>query len=284
MHEISVIIPHAGDTGPLHRCLTALASCVGFDRTDVIVADNDAKPIDADFCAAHPTVRFLHVPTPGAAHARNKAAEQAQSDVFFFIDSDCIPKHDTLTNALDEAPKHDIIGGAVLASTPGKGPLSPAEAFETIFAFDQARYITKKGFTVTACLVTHRRVFELVGGFTPGLSEDLNWCRRATAMGYSIHYAPKIRVSHPCRTTWPDLRAKWQRVTAETFALNDASRVAWIGKACLMPLSILVHAPRVLRSPKLPKLRDKAAALRMLARVRLWRMNQMLRLGFQSRA
>lgn len=284
MLKASVIIPHYGDVAPLHICLNALATCTDRHRVEIIVVGNDPVPISAAFQRNHTGVRFLHAPQPGAAHARNAGVAQARADILFFTDSDCIPDQAALTRVLASAPAHDILGGAVTATVPQGQPLTSAQAFEAVFAFDQAAYVRKKGFSVTACLVTHRRVFDLVGGFKPNVSEDLDWCHRATAIGLAITYDPSIRVSHPCRSTWTGLRSKWRRLTAQTYALNAESRTKWIVKACLMPLSIAAHAPRILSSPKLPKARDKVTALFMLARLRLWRMGEMLRLSFQSRA
>jgi len=284
MHPaLSVIIPHHGNVAALHICLLALERCTGFDNTEIIAVINAQAPAGPAFHAAHPNIRFLHDPRPGAAFARNTGAEAAAGEVLFFLDSDCTPEADALTKALDHAGIADIIGGSVTATTPKGRALSPAQAFETVFAFDQADYIARKGFSVTACLVTSRTMFDAVGPFRPGLSEDMDWCHRATKQGFTLAFAPEIRVSHPCRPSWGALRQKWQRLTAQSFAYGADSRAVWTAKACLMPASILAHAPRVLRSSALSAPRDKAAALAMLVRLRLWRMVEMLRLGLTPR-
>ena len=79
-------------------------------------------------------------------------------------------------------------------------PRSGAEAFEAVFAFDWRGYIANKGFTVTANMVTCRAVFADVGPFINGVSEDLDWYRRATAKGYRLQAAGDLRVGHPSRS------------------------------------------------------------------------------------
>ena len=68
-------------------------------------------------------------------------------------------------------------------------PKSGAEAFECVFAFDNRAYVLDKGFTVTANLFCSRALFEDVGPFLTGVSEDLEWCMRARSKGYRIGYA-----------------------------------------------------------------------------------------------
>ena len=123
-------------------------------------------------------------------------------------------------------------------------------------------------------------MFEAVGPFVSGLSEDKDWCLRARAKGYTIAYAPELRVQHPSRGDWSALVHKWQRLTREGFAVNGVTPVArakWAIRALLMPFSILAHAPRILRSPRLHGARDRLAALGTLARIRLQRAIWMLR-------
>ncbi|MFW5899467.1 MAG: glycosyltransferase family 2 protein, partial [Jiangellaceae bacterium] len=73
--------------------------------------------------------------------------------------------------------------GAGPSTGPRTVPRTGAQAFEAVFAFENRAYVERKGFSVTANLVTRRAVFEDVGPFRPGLSEDLDWCARARARG-----------------------------------------------------------------------------------------------------
>ncbi|MEL6210614.1 MAG: glycosyltransferase family 2 protein, partial [Pseudomonadota bacterium] len=114
-----------------------------------------------------------------------------------------------------------------------------------------------------------------------GLSEDVDWCRRATAAGFSLAYDDGLRVSHPSRSDWPALRRKWRRMTQETWHLRKTQpggRLRWAGRALAMLPSILVDAPRVLRSETVRDSAERRRALATLARQRgqrcLWMLRQ----------
>jgi GT2 family glycosyltransferase len=224
--------------------------------------------------AAHPGLRLVTETRKGAAMARNRGVDETSAPLIFFLDCDCVPAPDWLDTALRVAGRGDVVGGTVTLFDETPPPRTGAEAYETVFAFDNAGYIARKGFSVTANLLTRRDVFLAVGPLVPGLSEDLDWCRRATARGYSLVHAPDLCVAHPTRSDWAALKRKWRRLTAEGFGVNGtglARRTVWALKALAMPASILVHAPRVLTHPGLHGPAERLAALATLARLRLQR-------------
>lgn len=277
--EISVIIPHYDDPVRLRRCLSELMrnDTAG---AEILVVDNASPdPLDA-LAAAFPAVRFLLEAERGAGPARNRGVRDSRARVLAFLDADCVPAPDWLANVRAVAPRADLIGGRVSVFDETPPPRTGAQAFETVFAFNFRSYIEDKGFSGAGNLVTHRAVFDAVGPFGTGISEDTEWTRRAVAQGYRLIYADALRVGHPSRTDWPALRRKWHRLTRESFALARESgqpRLFWVGKALLMPASILAHLPRVLRHPALNGAGERLAAAGTLARLRLLRMVWMLR-------
>ncbi|MEM7709621.1 MAG: glycosyltransferase [Pseudomonadota bacterium] len=280
---LAIIVPHYDDVARLRRCLDALVPQLTPD-TDLVIADNASTEDLAPVRAAHPDLRIVPQPDRGAAAARNAGVAATDAPGLAFLDADCVPAPDWVARARAIAAAGDAVTGGridVFDETPA--PRSGAEAFETVFAFDQAGYIADKGFSVTANLVTTRAVFAATGPFVPGLSEDLDWCHRATARGYSIRYDPDLAVAHPTRADWPALARKWQRLTEESWGLkardgrhSPAARMAWVARAALaLPGSIPAHAPRILRHPDLTGT-EKRAALGTLARIRLTRAGWML--------
>ncbi|ETX13219.1 hypothetical protein OCH239_12640 [Roseivivax halodurans JCM 10272] len=177
------------------------------------------------------------------------------------------------------AERADLVGGTLTVFDETPPPRTGAEAFETVFAFNNRRYIERKGFSVTANLLTTRRVFEAIGGFRHGMSEDLDWCRRATEAGFALAHDDNLRVAHPTRQDWPELMRKWRRLTDEAWGLKGRSggaRAKWVLQALAMPASALAHLPKVLTHPNLSASEKRAAALTLL-RLRLVRMGWMLR-------
>lgn len=277
----TVIIPHHNDAGRLAECLKSLAQCHTSEQIEIIVVDNGQPALPASFAQQHPDVTLLYTPTPSAALARNLGVAQAQGHILIFTDSDCKVAPNFLAEAIAAATQNDVTGGQVALSPHSPNAPNSIEAFELAFAFNQRHYTQRLGFSVTANMVTTSTVFRHVGAFRATLSEDYDWGRRATALGYQTVYAPDLVVHHPCRATWPDLRRKWQRITAETYATHKSghrSNTLWVLRAALMPLSIFAHAPKAIFTGALPTPRARLGALVTLARIRIWRMVEMIRI------
>lgn len=275
----AVIIPHYNDVTRLTRCLTELMRN-DLTNVDVVVVDNNSPtPLD-EVKAAFPMVRFLSEPEKGAAAARNLGIAQTTAPLLLFIDADCVPAPDWVRVARDCAGKADLTGGRVAVFDETPPPRSGAEAFEAIFAFDFKTYIEKGGFSGAGNLVTRRDVFDAIGGFTNGLSEDREWTMRAVARGYSLVYEDRLHVSHPSRQDWAALRHKWQRMTSEMFQTNGTgakSRLRWAIKAFAMPVSAVAHVPKIVMSQKLDTTGEYLRAIGTLFRIRLTRMVWMLK-------
>ena len=278
----AVIIPHFNDAARLKRCLSALTA-QDLSGVEVVVVDNGSTvPLDG-LAAGFPMVRFVTEAQPGAALARNRGVRETTAPHLFFLDADCVPADDWLAVARRAVDRADIVGGAVDVFDETPPPRSGAEAFETVFAFDYRDYFQRKGFSVTANLLTSRRVFAAVGDFIDGLSEDAEWCLRARGKGFGLALDEALRVAHPTRSDWPALKRKWRRITREMHALHRVGRrgvganLSWAGRAVMMVGSIPAHLPKILRSGRPTGSGDRLRAATTLARLRLLRAWWMLR-------
>ena len=275
----AVIIPHFNDHARLERCLAAL-SLNDLSQGEVVVADNRSTPSLEAISARYPAIRFVTEPARGAAAARNRGVAETTAPALFFLDADCVPDPTWIATARRILRPDTVIGGRIDVFDEGDGPRSGAQAFETVFAFNQKSYVRDKGFSVTANLLTTRAVFDAVGPFVVGLSEDVEWCQRATAAGFALIYDDDLRVQHPSRSDWPALRKKWRRMTDEAYGSAGHSvggRARWAAKALLMPVSIDAHLPKVLRHPALRDGGERLRGAAMLVRIRLVRAGWMLR-------
>jgi glycosyltransferase involved in cell wall biosynthesis len=283
--RISVVIPHLNQPEMLLRCLASLAA--GQRRADeIIVVDNGSVTLPTEACAAWPDVQILQEPTPGPGPARNKGIAAATGDILAFIDADCIAAPDWLAAAgvAMADPEATILGGDVRIAYADPDRLTMLEAYESIYAYRMDRYIAREGFTGTGNLVVRRVVLTDVGPFAGiGIAEDRDWGRRATAKGYRIRYVAGMKVYHPARKDFEELRRKWRRQTAHDFAdalVAPFGRVKWAIKMLAMGLSPLGELPRVLLSDRLKGLRNRALALLCLARIRSYRAGLMFWLLF----
>jgi GT2 family glycosyltransferase len=286
----AIIIPHYNDVVRLQRCLAALSPQLTHAEAtaessvfEVVVVDNGSTVSLEDVKATYPQVRFVNEAEKGAAAARNRGVQDTTTPWIFFLDADCVPSDTWLAQAEQHAraqrPDVDIIGGRVDVFDETAPPRNGAQAFESVFAFDNRGYVERQGFSVTANLLTRREVFLDVGPLRSGVSEDMDWCHRARAKGYRLVYDDGLRCLHPTRSDWAALQRKWSRLTDEMFALNGqgmSARLRWAARGAAMLPSIILHTPKVLRSKSLNTVPERLRALATLSRLRLWRARRML--------
>ncbi|MGJ8583658.1 MAG: glycosyltransferase family 2 protein [Marinosulfonomonas sp.] len=281
--DVAIIIPHYDDTERLERCLSALM-LNNLENVEVLVIDNGSPiPPGEKLLPYFPTVRFLTEPEKGAGPARNRGVRESRAPILAFLDADCIPASDWVNVARAGLSRGDVIGGRVDVFDETPAPRSGAEAFEAVFAFQTREYIETKGFSITANLITSRVVFEDVGPFRPHVSEDAEWGQRATSKGYRLVYDDRLLVRHPSRNDWTALRSKWLRLTREDFALQNirrpglSAKVFWTTKALAMPVSVVLHLPKILSSSKIDTAQERMRCIGTLARLRFQRMIWMLK-------
>ena len=281
---MSVIIPHFNMPDALARCLASVAAQAFDGGVEIIVVDNGSRITPEAVLARYPQVRYLVDPTPGPGPARNTGVAAARAPVLAFIDADCRAGDGWLhaaVSAVEAAGTRGVVGGDVCIDFADPAHLTPVEAYEAVFAYRQRLYIERQGFSGTGNLAMHRDVHAAVGPFAGiGVAEDRDWGRRATAAGYRPVYVPAMRIYHPARPDLASLKIKWQRHVAHDWAEHRAAGkplLAWVAKALAMPVSVVVDAVRLLMSPRLAGLPNRVRGIAVLARVRLLRGAEMLR-------
>jgi GT2 family glycosyltransferase len=277
---VSVIIPHYNDLDHLEHCLEALRrQTLWQERYEVIVADNNSVGgVQAVERIAGDAI-VVPAPEQGAGPARNAGAAAARGAVLAFIDSDCLADRNWLSEGISALEHFDYVGGQVITKIGQPKEMTPAEAVEAVFAFNFKKYIEKDGFSGSGNLFVPKAIFERVGGFRAGVSEDIDWCRRANALGYRLGYAERAIVFHSARREWRELQRKWDRILAETIGLareRSGWRLRWIFYAAIVGASPLAHWFTVVRSPRLVGPRAKYCGLVGLVRIRIYRSYRML--------
>ena len=275
--RISVVVPHYNDLAGLRICLDRLrAQTIGSSKLEVIVADNMSEcGLDAvqGVCGDFATAILATVRGPGPA--RNAGVAAASAPILAFTDTDCSPALTWLGESLKALKQFDVVGGAMEVTVAVPERPTNVECFERVFAFDNRRYVERDGYTVTANLVTTKKVFETVGGFvSTAIAEDVEWCRRATSAGFKLGYAPSALVSHPAREDWAQLTKKWQRVLRQQFFENEKDgrgKFRWLMFNVVVLLSPLGHIFAVLRSDRLDTWPQRLGAIGVLVRLRTWR-------------
>jgi GT2 family glycosyltransferase len=282
---VSVIVPHHDQPAALALCLSSLAAqTLPKDRFEVIVADNGSSDQDGLLraLAILPDARLVHESKRGAAHARNRATAEARGAVYAFIDADCVADPRWIETGVKALETSDLAGGEVRVTSHDEKKMSAVEAFESVFAFRQQLYVRRKKFSVTANLFATRAAAEAIGPFVHGVSEDVDWCRRAQKLGFRLAFNASSIISHPARGDWPALTKKWERMTQERWkgfgGRSAGSRLKWAGLAVATALSAVPHLLTVLTTKRLKRVEDRIAAGIVLARIRWWRARRMLAL------
>lgn len=274
--SVSVIVPHYNDLANLDRCLGSLvAQTYPGHRLEIVVADNNSpQGLEAVERVVAGRARIVLVTERGAGPARNGAVAASNGEVLAFIDSDCRAEPSWIAEGVKALSDFDFVGGRVTVLIDDWTTLTAVEAFERVFAFNFKNYIEKKGFTGSGNLFCYRSLFEVVGGFRVGVSEDVEWSRRAAAAGRKLGYAPKAVIGHPARRDWAELLQKWRRLNREMFLLEierPAGRLRWLLRSLALPVSAVAHIPKVLTSDQLLTLRQRMMAISVLFALRFWR-------------
>lgn len=277
---VSVVIPHYNDLNQLAHCLESLRrQRFSRDGFEVIVADNNSVGGVAAVERIAPDVLVVPAPEQGAGPARNAGAATARGTHLAFIDSDCIADENWLREGTAALERFDYVGGQVITTMENAKHPTQAEAFEAVFAFNFKKYIERDKFSGSGNLFVPRAIFERVGGFHALMTEDVEWCRRANAMGYRLGYAERAVVSHAARREWSELMRRWDRMMLEDIRLameRPRWRLRWSIHAAVVAVSPLVHWLPVVRSRRLIGLRAKACGLLGLFRIRAYRSYRML--------
>jgi GT2 family glycosyltransferase len=274
---VSVIVPHLDDYDNLDACLGLLqAQSFPGDRTEIIVADNgSSRGLDAVRRIVGARGQVIEVAERGAGPARNAGVRASRGEAIAFIDSDCRPDKRWLEEGLAELRHADFAGGQIDVLVEDARRMTAAEAFESVFAFQNERYVKDLKFTVTASMFVWRSVFDAVGGFENGVPEDKDWCERAGRQSYRIRFAPKSIVGHPARRTMPELKRKWRRLTLEWC---EGARREGRGPLLVLLrhwaalLAVVPHAFLPLVSKRLTGMRNRMLAIGALAQLRAYRL------------
>jgi len=281
---VTVIIPHYNDLKRLDQCLNAvMAQTYPRDRFEVIVSDNNSPVgIEAVAAVVGDRGRVIHAPIKGAGPARNAGVKAASNEILAFTDSDCIPEKGWLEAGVKVLAGVDYVGGKVAVLTRPGITKSGAEAYECLFAFNNEKYVTQEGFSVTANMFCTKTMFQKNGDFRSDVSEDTEWGLRAKDNGFRIAFARDAVVGHPAREDWEALRKKMVRINAELYYMvidRGGSKYKWLLRCWAMVFSIPIFALTIFTSPLLVSA-ERWATFTTLIRCRFLRLFESHKLVF----
>jgi len=186
---VSVVIPVRNGEAYAREAIESVLSQT-YDRVQIIVVDDGSSDDSARVVQSFGSrVRYCYQPWSGAAAARNRGVELANSGWIAFLDADDLWEPDKLRKQLLAFADHaaiDMVFGHVQQFY---SPELPDEIRRTIHIPSQAG----PGYHV-GTLLMKTNTFRRVGAFLPQLKmgEFAEWYARATAAGLSSMMLPDV--------------------------------------------------------------------------------------------
>jgi N-acetylglucosaminyl-diphospho-decaprenol L-rhamnosyltransferase len=234
--DLSIIVVSWNVLSLLRACLASLQASAGIGWSDgssphaeVIVVDNGSEDGTAAALAAEfPRIRLVANPdNRGFTRANNQGLALSRGRYVFFLNPDTRVAPDALRLLLEFMDGHPAagvagpqlrygdgslqssrrrfptLGTALFESTPLTWHLSPQHnRWARRYHLDDCPAGSEPqtvDWLVGAALFVRRDALEQVGGFDEGYfmySEELDWCRRASAAGWQVVYVPAAKVIH----------------------------------------------------------------------------------------
>ncbi|MFN0115810.1 MAG: glycosyltransferase family 2 protein [Paracoccaceae bacterium] len=221
----------------LRRCLAAL---VGANAgAEILVVDNaPATGATRDVAAGFPQVRYVMEPAKGLDNARNRALQEARTEVVAFIDDDAVADRYWLQAILRPFDRADVavVTGLTL---PYELENDAQEEFEEFAGFSR-RGFRRREFRLPhtnplhtgpvgagANMAVRRSVIAEIGPFDPALDAgtptlsggDHEFFSRVLRAGHSIVYEPAAMNRHRHRRTRKDMIDAVRGYGTGTYAL-----------------------------------------------------------------
>jgi GT2 family glycosyltransferase len=185
--KLSVIVPTCDRVDHLAECLRRI------EGADEIVVADDSQTTETHELVQRYSKDIILVqgPRKGPAANRNKGTHSCSGDWFVFIDDDCLPAENWLSEIRNATARCDVVEGKTICPDKTNHP------FE-----DVVENLT--GDLLWSCnLAVSRSLFERLGGFDEDFliagGEDLEFARRLRMSNARIHFASGAIVYHPVR-------------------------------------------------------------------------------------
>ena len=241
-------------TDDLARALPAvLAAARG--RPVIVVDNRPSSEATRDLVARWPGVRYAREDRPGLNAARNRALEEADTEVVAFTDDDAVPEPGWL-DALLAGFGHPMIGAVTGLTLPYELETPAQEWFQRYTPFGRGYF--RHEFDPLHCsphsagqigaganMALRRDVVALAGGFDEALDAgtptrsggDHEMFTRVLERGYRIVYEPAAVSRHRHRRSWEELRDTVHGYGVGVYAM-------WTGKILRGDISVLKQAFR----------------------------------------
>jgi len=224
--KVSMLIVTRGMTPEVHTLASRLSSLLTTVRSDsvtgeiLIVAEN---PHLSEVAAREPLgddIALVSIPaTRGLGYNRNRALEAADGDTVVFVDDDCWPDDEWLTELLaplGDSTIHAVMGNVRIRPSTFLGdsisalgfPAGGSTGFAVMFPVDDEGFTTHIS-TLNCAL--REDTFARVGPFDESLvfgGEDGELSHRISSAGLRVKFQPTALVEHDARSSLSEF-SRW---------------------------------------------------------------------------
>jgi len=217
--KISVIIPAYNTQSTLGETLSAVFASK-YPNFEVIVVDDCSTDSTPEVAGEFPCKLIRQPKNLGVARARNRGAAEATGEILLFMDSDIVPKPDTLqrfADAFASDPELKVVGGVMSGALDDRRWGVTFIGLKSVYILD-ARHRGKRQY-LSCCFPSYagavvKSVFEEVGGFDTSLGgiggEDYDLGLRL-AEHHKIVYFTDIKLKHKYLPLFAKLRQWFKR-------------------------------------------------------------------------
>ncbi len=247
---ISIIIATSGRVEKLRRLLDALDSVHGRDRIEheIVVANNASDEATAAAVEAlardydgrgNTRCRQVREPVPGKCRAQNRTIPETAGSIIAFLDDDVEVRPEWLeaVEAFFKSYPHEIMQGSVLMRPEDEKNEELQKALYRYRTVDFINYKFPRGTDIQTLtggnMAIRRAVFDRVGMFDArlgpggfGISEDVEFAKRALAAGIRIGWEPQAAVYNeldPTRFNEAEFRRRHEQQGRSRFAYKRSS-------------------------------------------------------------
>lgn len=270
---VTVIIPTRDRAADLDECLAAVLR-LDYPRglLEVMVIDDGSRDRDAieEVAARHGARLLTNETNRGPSYSRNRAAKAATGEILAFVDSDCVPGPDWLSDLVPYLAWDRV--GAVGGRTIAHYTESPLDRYEEVASpLDMGKRLrvgatgTDTFYVPTCNLLVRRILYQQLDGLREDLlvGEDVDFCWRLRAAGAYLVYAPEGIVRHKHRDSLGSMlrrRASYGISEAALHALHPDKRKRFplapapLATVALLSTALVRLEPRLLPACLLPPL------------------------------
>ncbi len=197
--SVTVVVPAYNCKKTIRSCLQAIIGQT-YPVSKIVIVDDGSKDQTPEIVKVFKNVVYLRQDNAGPAAARNRGAQEAQTDIIFFTDSDCIPEK----NWIETSIKHfdDLTVGAVAGSygiANKESLLAQCIHDEIIFRHEHLFPKFVKSFG-SYNVGIRKNIFEKVAGFDVGYrfasGEDNDLSYKILKAGFKIYFEKDSKVGH----------------------------------------------------------------------------------------